>query len=87
MLVNITKVLLIVFWTVFFFGLVQPFSPAVQPYLIGFGILMAMVHLIEFAVQYRKLHAIQAAGFNGFFQTLVFGFAYWLPLLKKDKEG
>jgi hypothetical protein len=36
---------------------------------------------------YNKLKVINAAGPNGFIQTLVIGFTYWLPLLKMGKEG
>lgn len=80
---NIAKVVTTIFWAVLGYSFVFPFSESVQPTLVMVGAVMAAAHLLEFIIQRNKLNAINAGGINGFIQTMIFGFGYWLPLLKK----
>ncbi len=83
---NIAKVVTTVFWGVLGYSFVFPFSESTQSTLVLIGAVMAAAHLLEFIVQRNKLNAINAGGINGFIQTMIFGFGYWLPLLKKKDQ-
>ena len=84
MLNNITKGGMLIFWAVFIVSLIQPFGDPAQPIIFWLGIVLLVVHLAEFVFHYKKLNALNAAGANGFVQTMLFGFVYWLPLFKKE---
>ena len=76
------KVITAVFWVAFaynfFFPLPEPSSSVVS----WAGIILAFTHVLEFAFKKAALDAIGAGGAHGFSQTLLFGFLYWMPLLK-----
>jgi len=77
------KLTIIIFWLAFaynfFFPLVEPYSSIVT----FSGLILALVHVIEFALKKAQLDARDAGGIHGFCQTLLFGFLYWLAILKK----
>ena len=79
-----SKIIVILFWVALGYSFVFPFSDNIQTPLEYAGAIMALVHLIEFVIQRNKLNAINAGGINGFIQTMIFGYGYWLPLLKKQ---
>ncbi|MGH1372394.1 MAG: DUF1145 domain-containing protein [Cellvibrionaceae bacterium] len=83
---NIAKIVTTVFWAVLGYSFVFPFSDGIQSPLVMAGAVMAGVHLLEFILQRNKLNAINAGGVNGFIQTMIFGFGYWLPLLQKKEK-
>ncbi len=87
MYATIAKIAVTIFWAVLGYSFVFPFSQTIQSTLVMAGALMAIVHFLEFIVQRKKLNLIQAGGFNGFVQTMIFGFGYWLPLLKKNNPN
>ncbi len=80
----VAKISVIILWGLLGFSFVYPFSANIQTPLEYLGAIIALVHLIEFIIQRNKLNAINAGGVNGFVQTMIFGFGYWLPLLKKQ---
>jgi uncharacterized protein YhhL (DUF1145 family) len=84
---NVTKVTLLAFWCAFVLSL---FSLLGQPYsqtILWIGGLLLVVHLAEYLfVRYRV--AERNNGNTGFVQTMLFGFAHWLPVLKRpDQTG
>mgnify|MGYP003387714694 CR=1 FL=1 len=83
---TIAKVVTTIFWSVLGYSFVFPFGESTQSTLEMVGAVMAGAHLLEFIVQRNKLNAIDAGGINGFIQTMIFGFGYWLPLLKKKEQ-
>lgn len=83
MLNKITKGSMLVFWAVFIFSLLQPFNAPYQAIIFWSGIILLIVHLAEWIVYRKKLESLNAGGANGFVQTLLFGFVYWLPIFRK----
>lgn len=66
----------------FFTSLLPGFLQPYDSYLFGFGLLMIVVHVIEFLVlkiKYENLTELD------FIQTLLFGFAHWLPIIKGSR--
>lgn len=86
MLTNITKGGMAIYSLVFIYSLIKPFSDPAQTIIFWLGIVLLVVHLIEFIFHYKKLNTLNAAGANGFVQTILFGFVYWLPVFKKNKN-
>jgi len=78
----ITKITLSIIWIGFTFSFFSVFPEPYNSYLLSFGIFMAMVHLLEYLavkIRFGHLKAIN------FFQTLIFGFAHWIPIIKNQR--
>ena len=80
---TITKVGVTIFWGVFAYTFFQPFSGIGQTIVFWVGIVMLVAHFIEYIWKRNLLEKMDAGGLNGFVQTLLFGYVYWLPLQKK----
>ncbi len=87
LVIQALKLSLMVFWLVLLISLFIPFPEGTQLRLEQVGVILAAVHLLEFALQRQRLEAIQAGGMGGFIQTMLFGFVYWHPLLKAHRNG
>ena len=81
-MVAILKPITIIFWLCFAYNFFFPFPEPFTSVVAWAGIILAVVHVIEFALKKSALDKINAGGVHGFCQTLLFGFMYWLPLLK-----
>lgn len=82
MIITLTKALLILFWAVWVLGLLSLLpEPWIQPVL-WIGVALLVIHLGEYLFLHAKVAARQD-GNSGFFGFMIFGFAYWLPLLRK----
>ena len=82
MIVMLTKALLGIFWVVWLLSLL---SLLPQPYgqiVMWIGIAFLIIHLAEFLLLRSKLEEHRGGKAN-FVGTMVFGFGYWLPYLKK----
>jgi len=80
---TITKTAVIMFWCVFAYTFFQPFDGIGQTIIYWAGIVMAVAHLIEYVLKRKFLEQVGEGGINGFIQTMLFGYIYWLPLQKK----
>jgi uncharacterized protein YhhL (DUF1145 family) len=73
------------FWVAFTYDFFYPFPEPFTTVISWSGIILAVLHLMEFVFKKAELDAIGAGGLHGFCQTLLFGFLYWLPLLKQTR--
>lgn len=71
--------ILLTTWVAFMLSLFSVFPLPYNTYIFYFGIFMAVVHLLEYLGLTLKFKG--SPPFN-FFQTIIFGFAHWLPILK-----
>jgi uncharacterized protein YhhL (DUF1145 family) len=82
MIFTLTKALLAIFW---FAWVLSLFSLVPYPYgqpVIWVGVALLVLHFIEYLLVRSKMAELQG-GKTGFVGTMVFGFGYWLPVLKK----
>ncbi|NNM12741.1 MAG: DUF1145 domain-containing protein, partial [Gammaproteobacteria bacterium] len=68
MITNIAKGGLLIFWLVFLYSFINPFAQPYQMIIFWFGILLIVVHLLEFVVYRKKLDKFNAGGSKGFIQ-------------------
>lgn len=80
---TILKIVAAIFWLVFAVNTFQPFAEPATSIIAWAGIILAVTHVIEFLIKKKDLDTINAGGVHGFSQTLLFGFVYWVPLLRK----
>jgi len=85
LIVNGTRIAVVVFWVAFVLSLVSVIPGPYSSYIIWLGGLVLLIHLAEyFYVKYRF------AGANpvkiSFVKTLLFGFTHWLPPLIDERE-
>ncbi len=81
MIFTLTKAVLAIFWIAWVLSL---FSLVPDPYgqpVIWVGVALLVVHFLEFLLVRSKMAELQG-GKTGFIETMVFGFGYWLPVLK-----
>ena len=80
---TITKIVVVIFWCVFAYSFISPFEGIAQTIIFWLGVVMVIAHLVEYVWKRKFLEQIGAGGLNGFIQTMLFGYVYWLPLQKK----
>jgi uncharacterized protein YhhL (DUF1145 family) len=81
---NIGKVVVAVFWIVWLLSLASIVPSTYGTTIIWIGALILAAHLFEyFLIKYR--FAGQGGGKIDFLQTILFGMAHWLPLIKRPK--
>jgi len=76
----INKILVLVFWAVFIVDLIWPVHIAILP----IGLLMGVIHAVEFYWQRKALKEAGESDMRAFVQTLLFGALYWRSLIKRD---
>ncbi|MBX2837782.1 MAG: DUF1145 domain-containing protein [Gammaproteobacteria bacterium] len=76
------KLITAIFWICFALNIFRPFPEPGSTIVAWAGIVSAIAHLLEFFIKKKQLDEINAGGLHGFSQTLLFGFLYWLPLLR-----
>ena len=79
---SILKIIIVLFWLSFAYNFFFPFPDPSTSIVAWAGIILAIAHVLEFAIKKAALDEINAGGIHGFCQTLLFGFLYWMPLLK-----
>lgn len=77
----------LVFWAVFAYNTFFPIADPLGSFIAWAGIILAVVHLLEYVLKKSALEEIGAGGLHGLCQTLLFGFLYWLPLLKNSSRA
>jgi len=77
-LFTLFKVITAIFWLIFIYNFIDPFEAQWNTFILWGGILLAAAHLAEFFMFHKKLEIHGAAGINGFIQTLLFGFLYFV---------
>ncbi len=82
LMIGTTKALLLAFWLAWILSLVSLIPEPYGRFIAWAGGLVFLVHLVEFLIVRSKL---TQAGKTGFVGTMLFGFGYWLPLLKRQE--
>ena len=81
LIIESTKALLLALWAVCVLSLL---SIVPEPYartVLIIGAVVLLVHFVEYLLVRSKV-AERQAGNTGFIGTMVFGFGYWLPVLR-----
>ncbi len=82
LLIGLTKVALLAFWLACILSLVLLIPKSYGQTILWIGGLVLLVHLVEYLFVNSRV-AERSAENTGFIQTLLFGFVYWLPVLKR----
>ena len=82
LVIGLTKVALLAFWLACILSLISLIPKSYGQTILWIGGLVLLVHLVEYLFVKSKL-AERSAENTGFIQTLLFGFVYWLPVLKR----
>ena len=82
MIFKLTKVILALFWVAWLLALLSVLPETWNRPVIWTGVVLVVIHLGEYLYLRAKVAARQDgnSGFPGF---LLFGFAYWLPVLRR----
>lgn len=79
--IGLTKAFLLALWAACILSLLsivpQPYSQAV----LMLSLVILLVHFVEYLLVKSKV-AERLGGKTGFIGTMVFGFGYWLPVLR-----
>ena len=79
--IGLTKVVLLALWAACILSLLsvipQPYGQAV----LMLGAVILLLHFVEYLLVRSKV-AARLGGKTGFIGTMVFGFGYWLPVLR-----
>jgi uncharacterized protein YhhL (DUF1145 family) len=79
--IGLTKVVLLALWAACILSLLsvipQPYGQAV----LMLGAVILLLHFVEYLLVRSKV-AARLGGKSGFIGTMVFGFGYWLPVLR-----
>ncbi|MBA6350836.1 MULTISPECIES: DUF1145 domain-containing protein [unclassified Colwellia] len=81
------KMSLTVLWILALLGLfsISPLPTEYQFYLLALAIIVLLVHFIEFFAMKANFKNHSKSEMN-FLQTMLWGFGYWLPILKHYQE-
>ena len=83
---SLTKVGAIVFYLV---AAVSPVVPALAGYssvLLAVAGILLLAHLVEYFAMRKRLEGVAPGPLGHFVGVLLFGFLYWLPLLKTTEK-
>jgi uncharacterized protein YhhL (DUF1145 family) len=80
---NYIKSFVTLFWLVYVLNFFVPWFASGRTIIFWAGNVMAIAHLFEFLIKRKPLHEAGESGVDSFVQTMLYGFLYWQPLLKK----
>ena len=83
-LVAATKVLLLALWLACLLSLLSVIPAHFGQPILWAGALILLVHFVEYLLVRSKV-AERQQGNTGFVGTMVYGFGYWLPVLKRPQ--
>ena len=84
LIVNTTKIAVLVFWLACILSAASVIPSPYASFIIGFGAFVLVAHLLEYL--FIKFRFAERNGWKiSFVQTMIFGFAYWLPMLKQPE--
>ncbi len=78
-----TKVLLLALWAACVLSLLSIIPEPYTRTVLMVGAVVLLIHFIEYLLVRSKV-AERREGNTGFIGTMVFGFGYWLPILRLD---
>ncbi len=80
---QLNKIGLYAFWVAFIVNLIEPFSGEWGASVLYIGLGLLVVHLIEYALVFKRLKSIDKTSPKDFVMVMLVGLFYWVPLLKK----
>jgi uncharacterized protein YhhL (DUF1145 family) len=80
---QLNKIGLYAFWVDFIVNLIAPFSGEWGASVLYIGLGLLVVHLIEYALVFKRLKSIDKTSPKDFVMVMLVGLFYWVPLLKK----
>ncbi|MDC0172143.1 DUF1145 domain-containing protein [Gammaproteobacteria bacterium] len=80
---QIATYIMIVIWMAFAVNLLSPIGGNLGLGIYWVGLVMLVLHVLELAVVYAKLKAINHGTAKDVISVLAFGVLYWKPLLSK----
>jgi uncharacterized protein YhhL (DUF1145 family) len=87
LVIKVAKVTLLAFWLAWVLSLLSLTGQPYSQFILWIGGLLLLVHFVEYLFV-RSRVAERDNGNTGFIQTMLFGFAHWLPVLKRpDQEN
>jgi uncharacterized protein YhhL (DUF1145 family) len=81
LITNSTKVLLLALWAACVLSLLSIIPEPYARNVLMVGAVVLLIHFVEYLLVRSKV-AERQGGNTGFIGTMVFGFGYWLPVLR-----
>ncbi len=80
---TVNRYLILAFWVVFTVNIITPIGGSWSSNIMNVGLILILIHTIEFAVMYKGLKLIGRATPIDFVWVLLLGVFHWRPLLRK----
>ncbi len=80
-----TKALVLALWAACVLSLLSIIPEPYARTVLIFGIVVLLVHFVEYLLVKSKV-AERLGGNTGFIGTMVFGFGYWLPVIRHPQK-
>jgi uncharacterized protein YhhL (DUF1145 family) len=84
--IRLTRAFLLVLWVACILSLLSLIPQTYGQPVLMLGTVVLLLHFIEYLLVRSKV-AKRQGGKTGFIGTMVFGFGYWLPLLRATTPG
>jgi uncharacterized protein YhhL (DUF1145 family) len=84
--IGLTKAVLLALWAACVLSLLSMIPEPYGQTVLILGIAILLLHFVEYLL-IRSRVAAKLSGETGFIGTMVFGFAYWLPVLRSTQES
>ncbi|WP_426414880.1 hypothetical protein [Aestuariirhabdus sp. LZHN29] len=81
--INFSRVGVLGLWAIYLLGFVIAYPAPWNAIVFWGGIVLFAAHLMEYLALRSKITSAGGDGSGGLIGTLVFGYGYWLPLLRK----
>lgn len=75
----------VILWIAVVYNLLFPLSGMLYTVLLYAGPVLLIVHIGEWLILRGRLKGLGHEGFPAFLKVLVFGFSWWLPVLRDAK--
>lgn len=79
----VNRYLILGFWVVFAINIATPLGGSWSSNIMNVGLILLVIHTIEFAVMFKGLKLIGRATPVDFFWVMLLGVFHWRPLLRK----
>ena len=81
LMIGLTKAALLALWAACLLSLLSLIQQPYGQFVLMFGAVILLIHFLEY-LWVRSKVAGRLGGKTGFLETMTFGFAYWLPVLR-----
>ena len=84
-MMSLFKVGVLLFWIAYLLNYFGSWFGSAQGIIFWSGKLLLLAHLIEYLIKRKQLTELGQKPLESFAQTMLFGFLYWQPLLRRVK--